>query len=71
MSERLRRLCSISVSKAKTRKLDPQRSGGDMLDPALSHTRMYPYMEAVYRVVTTGSLVAAVNSAMPEVANPS
>ena len=38
MSERLRRLCSISVSKAKTRKLDPQRSGGDILDPALSHT---------------------------------
>jgi hypothetical protein len=38
-----------------------------MLDPALSHTMMYPCMEAVYRVVTDGSLVAAVNSAMQEV----
>ena len=28
---------------------------------------LYPYMEAVYRVVAEGSLVAAVNSAMHEV----
>ena len=34
-------------------------------------TVMYPYMEAVYRVVADGSLVAAVNSAMHEVANAS
>ena len=32
---------------------------------------MYPYMEAVYRVVADGSLVAAVNGAMHEVASPS
>jgi len=31
---------------------------------------MYPYIEAVYRVVVDGSLVAAVQSAMHEVANP-
>ena len=30
-------------------------------------TVLYPYMEAVYRVVAEGSLVAAVNSAMHEV----
>ncbi len=34
-------------------------------------TVMYPYMEAVYHVVADGSLVAAVNSAMEAVANPS
>jgi histidine ammonia-lyase len=34
-------------------------------------TVLYPYMEAVYRVVADGSLVAAVQSAMHEVANPS
>jgi len=30
---------------------------------------MYPYIEAVYRVVADGSLVAAVNSAMEAVVN--
>jgi histidine ammonia-lyase len=34
-------------------------------------TVLYPYMEAVYRVVADGSLVAAVNGAMHEGANPS
>ena len=34
-------------------------------------TVLYPYMEAVYHVVADGSLVAAVNGAMQEVANPS
>ena len=34
-------------------------------------TVMYPYMEAVYRMVADGSLVAAVNGAMQELANPS
>ena len=33
-------------------------------------TVLYPYMEAVYRVVADGSLVTAVNGAMHEVANP-
>jgi hypothetical protein len=32
-------------------------------------TVMYPYMEAVYRMVADGSLVAAVNSAMQEATN--
>jgi hypothetical protein len=32
-------------------------------------TVLYPYMEAVYRVVADGSLVAAVNGAMHEVVN--
>ena len=34
-------------------------------------TVMYPYIEAVHRVVADGSLVAAVQSAMHEVVNPS
>ena len=34
-------------------------------------TVLYPYMEAVSRVVADGNLVAAVQSAMHEVANPS
>src|SRR5262249_43279509 len=34
-------------------------------------TVMYPYIEAIYRVVADGSLVAVVNSAMQEGANPS
>jgi histidine ammonia-lyase len=34
-------------------------------------TVMYPYMEAVYHAVADGSLVAAVNGAMQEIANPS
>ena len=33
-------------------------------------TVLYPYMEAVYRVVADGNLVTAVNGAMHEVANP-
>jgi histidine ammonia-lyase len=34
-------------------------------------TVLYPYIEAVYRVVGDGSLVAAVQSAMHEAVNPS